>query len=152
MVDAALIRARQDTMGPSDLRRLGVTVRQDGQPRNVLDLLGSPELSPDVVEQLFPWLRELPPRARAHLDVEALYAGYLPRQEADIRAFRREESVLLGRDIDYERVGGLSAELVEKLRIVRPGSLGAAARVEGMTPAAIAALMGHLRSKNARFT
>jgi tRNA uridine 5-carboxymethylaminomethyl modification enzyme len=152
MVDAALIRAREETMGPSALRRLGVIVRQDGQPRNVLDLLGSPELSTHVVEQLFPWLRELPPRARAHLDVEALYAGYLPRQEADIRTFRREESVMLERDIDYAQVGGLSAELVEKLRIVRPGSLGAAARVEGMTPAAIAALMAHLRGRRSCFT
>jgi tRNA uridine 5-carboxymethylaminomethyl modification enzyme len=152
LVDAALTRARQDTIGPSALRRLGVVVRQDGQPRDVLDLLGSPELSPRVVEQLFPWLRELPPRARAHLDVEAIYAGYLPRQEADIRAFRREELVLLERDIDYARIGGLSAELVEKLRIVRPRSLGVAARVEGMTPAAIAALMAYLRGKSSCFT
>jgi tRNA uridine 5-carboxymethylaminomethyl modification enzyme len=90
---------------------------------------------------------------RAHLEAEALYAGYLPRQEADIRAFRREEAVPLARDVDYTQIGGLSAELCEKLGAARPASLGAAARLQGMTPAAMAALMAHLRqTRDACFT
>jgi tRNA uridine 5-carboxymethylaminomethyl modification enzyme len=151
-VEAALIRARQDTAGTGVLQRFGAAIRGDGQPRNVLDLLGTPQVPAHVVEQLFPWFRELPPRVRAHLEVEALYAGYLPRQEADIRAFRREEAVLLASDVDYARIGGLSAEVREKLQAVRPGSLGAAARLQGMTPAAMAALMAHLRVRGSCFT
>jgi tRNA uridine 5-carboxymethylaminomethyl modification enzyme len=152
-VSAALARARSETVGTAPLKLLGVPVRADGQPRCALDLLGNTQVAPELIETVFPWLRDLPPRVRAHLEVEALYAGYLPRQEADIRAFRREESVPLAGDVDYAQVGGLSAELREKLQSARPASLGAAARLQGMTPAALAALMAHLRqTRGACFT
>ena len=85
-------------------------------------------------------------RARAQVATEALYAGYLRRQEAEIRAFRREEQAALAPELDYATIGGLSAELREKLSAVRPGSLGAAARIQGMTPAALAALLPHIRT------
>jgi tRNA uridine 5-carboxymethylaminomethyl modification enzyme len=128
-------------------------VRGDGQPRSALDLLGNPQVPSRHVEQLFPWIRDLPRRVRCHLEAEALYAGYLPRQEADIRAFRREEAMTLADDVDYTRIGGLSAELCEKLTAARPASLGAAARLQGMTPAAVAALMAHIRqTRDACFT
>jgi tRNA uridine 5-carboxymethylaminomethyl modification enzyme len=152
-VVAALARAGLETVGTAELLRLGTPVRGDGLRRSALDLLGNPQVAPGIVEQLFPWVRELPRRVRAHLEAEALYAGYLPRQEADIRAFRREEAVPLAGDVDYSRIGGLSAELCEKLRAARPASLGAAARLQGMTPAALAALMAHLRqTRDACFT
>ncbi len=85
-------------------------------------------------------------RARAQAATEALYAGYLRRQEAEIRAFRREERAALAPELDYATIGGLSAELREKLSAVRPASLGAAARIQGMTPAALAALLPHIRT------
>ncbi len=151
-VDTAVARASFETVGSAALQRLGATVRADGQPRTVLDLLGNSLVPPGIIEDLFPWLRGLSPRVRAHLEVESLYAAYLPRQEADIRAFRREESVVLGSDLDYAKIGGLSTEVREKLLAVRPGSLGAAARLQGMTPGAMAALMAHLRGKGSCFT
>jgi len=152
-VDAAMARAGLDTVGAAALLRLGTPVRGDGQPRSALDLLGNPQIAAGIVEQLFPWVRDLPRRVRAHLEAEALYAGYLPRQEADIRAFRREEAVPLASDVDYTRIGGLSTELCEKLAAARPASLGAAARLQGMTPAAMAALMAYLRqTRDACFT
>ena len=85
-------------------------------------------------------------RARAQAATEAHYAGYLRRQEAEIRAFRREERAALAPELDYATIGGLSAELREKLSAVRPASLGAAARIQGMTPAALAALLPHIRT------
>ena len=85
------------------------------------------------------------PRARALLQTEALYAGYLPRQSADIRSFRRDEAAGLHATLDYTKIGGLSGEMVEKLSQIMPESLGAAARIQGMTPAALAALSAHLR-------
>jgi tRNA uridine 5-carboxymethylaminomethyl modification enzyme len=87
----------------------------------------------------------LPPRIRSLLETEALYAGYLQRQESDVRAFRREEQATLAADVDFAQIGGLSAELREKLARIRPASLGAAARIQGMTPAALAALAAHVR-------
>lgn len=144
-VAAALVRAGSETVGSAALQRLGALIRGDGQPRCALDLLGNTQIAPDVVEAVFPWVADLPPRVRAHLAVEALYAGYLPRQEADIRAFRREEAVPLAADVDYAQIGGLSAEMREKLQAARPASLGAASRLQGITPAGLAAVMAHLR-------
>ena len=87
----------------------------------------------------------LEPRVRGLLNTEALYAGYLPRQEADIRTFRRDEMASLPTDIAYTAIGGLSTELCEKLARIQPKSLGAASRIQGMTPAALAALSAHVR-------
>src|ERR1700689_1152626 len=94
----------------------------------------------------FPWLREIPPRALAQVETEALYAGYLGRQDADIRAFRREEAVPLD-DVAFDEIGDLSAEVRDKLDRHRPASLGAAARIQGITPAALAAIAAHLRRR-----
>lgn len=144
-VAAAVARARADSISPADLHRAGLTVRQDGQRRTVMDLLGYPDVSREVVETLFPWLRDVPARARQQIAIDAVYAGYLVRQDADIRTFRREEAISLGVDLDYRAIGGLSAELTEKLTAARPASLGAASRLEGMTPAALAAIAAQAR-------
>lgn len=85
-----------------------------------------------------------PARVRATLGADALYAGYLRRQEAEIASFRRQEKIRLPGGLDYTRIGGLSAELRCKLEMIRPVTLGAAARISGMTPAALAAVMAYL--------
>jgi len=87
---------------------------------------------------------------RGQLETEAVYAGYLSRQAADIRGFRREEALALDDGVDYAAIGGLSAELRDKLEAARPASLGAASRVQGMTPAALAAILAHVRKAQRR--
>jgi len=152
-VAAALQQARTDGGHPAGLARQGIDVRDDGGWRCVLDLLSHPQVTRVAVCRAFPWLAELPPRVFALLETEALYAGYLQRQEADIRAFRRDEGIALGAEVDYAAIGGLSGELVGKLIAARPASLGAAARMEGMTPAALAALLACVhKAQRVRFT
>ncbi len=148
-VRAARERAESESAGSAALQRLGVGRRADGLARTAFELLGATQPGPEEATRVFPWITELAPRVRAYLQAEALYAGYLPRQDADIRAFRREEAVRLDEAIDYHAIGGLSAEIREKLAAARPGSLGAAARLPGMTPAGIAALLAHLRQSEA---
>jgi tRNA uridine 5-carboxymethylaminomethyl modification enzyme len=145
----AISRARAEGATPSELRCHGSAIRADGQWRSVLDLLGHAQVPPHVIDAAFPWVHDLPLRIRTLLETEALYAGYLHRQEADVKAFRREERVAFGDGIDFSRIGGLSAEIQEKLMCIRPASLGAAARIQGMTPAALAALAAHVRKQQA---
>lgn len=149
----ALARARSETITPFALRAFGAEIRSDGRSRTVLDLLGHPMVSEAAALAAFPWLAELPARVAEQLRTEALYAGYLPRQEADIRSYRREEAVELGL-VDYAAIGGLSTELRDKLGATQPASLGAAARIQGMTPAAMGALVAHVRRRQTeqRFT
>ncbi len=143
-VGAALARAAAEGSLPGPLARHGLTVRADGRWRSVLDLLGSDPAADAAVVGAFPWLRDLPPRVFGQLRTEALYRGYLPRQTAELRAFRRTEDLSLG-TVRFDQVPGLSAEVRQRLIASRPASLGAASRLEGMTPAALAILAAHLR-------
>ena len=145
---AALARARAETITPSTIRTYGAHIRADGRSRTVLELLAHPQVSDDIIFAAFPWLRDLPPRVWSHVQTEALYAGYLPRQDADIKSYRREEAVGLD-GVDFSDIGGLSTELRDKLLTARPASLGAAARIQGMTPAALGALVAHIRRRPA---
>ena len=83
------------------------------------------------------------------LRADSLYAGYLARQESDIAACRREQALELANDLDYGAVGGLSAEMREKLQAVSPPDLAAAGRIPGVTPAALVALLRHVRRRTA---
>lgn len=82
------------------------------------------------------------------LEIEARYAAYLDRQNADIEAFRRDEGLRIPDDIDYRAIAGLSNEVREKLETARPATLGAAARISGVTPAAVTLVLGHIKRKS----
>jgi len=86
---------------------------------------------------------------REQIEVDAAYAGYLDRQQAEVDAFRRDEALALPADLDYATVSGLSNECRQKLSAVRPQTLGQASRIEGVTPGAITALLAHVRRKAA---
>jgi tRNA uridine 5-carboxymethylaminomethyl modification enzyme len=81
------------------------------------------------------------------LEIDAKYQGYLSRQEADIRAFRRDQALALPEDLDVAAVPGLSNEVVAKLTAARPATLAAASRISGVTPAALTALLGYVRRR-----
>ena len=153
-LEDARARAATVSLPQAVVQQSGAAVRQDGQRRTLMDLLATPDVPRDWLALQVPWLRELAPRVLEMLTADALYANYLPRQEAEIRAFRREESMELPTDLDYAAVGSLSAEIRAKLLAQMPASLGAAARIEGMTPAAVAALSAHVRRQQGgeRFT
>jgi tRNA uridine 5-carboxymethylaminomethyl modification enzyme len=144
-VTAARTRAESEGATPTALARHGIAVRADGWRRTVKTLLGLPGVSFEACVDLFPWLGTLDRRIVEQLRIEAQYAGYLDRQSAEISGFRKEENVALGGAVDYARIGGLSGELREKLSHIRPETLGMAARIEGMTPAAMAALFAFAR-------
>jgi tRNA uridine 5-carboxymethylaminomethyl modification enzyme len=144
-VDAALARARSEGALPGALQALGIEVRSDGKFRTVLDVLAHAEGAP--VDRLAPWLADLPARVREQVEIEAVYARYLDRQNAEMAQFRRIEAMDLPADLDYEAIGGLSAEMRQRLSAARPASLGAAGRLAGVTPAAITALGAHIRKR-----
>ncbi|HME25710.1 MAG TPA: tRNA uridine-5-carboxymethylaminomethyl(34) synthesis enzyme MnmG [Acetobacteraceae bacterium] len=145
-VAAARERARAEGGYPGDLARHDIAVRVDGRWRSVLDLLGDQTVASKSLTAAFPWLHDLPKRVLSQLQTEVRYDGYLPRQQADIRAFLRDETVVLD-GIAFKEIGGLSAELTAKLVQLQPESLGAASRIQGMTPAALAAIAGHVRKR-----
>jgi tRNA uridine 5-carboxymethylaminomethyl modification enzyme len=130
---------------PSALRREGITVNEDGVTRSAGELLALPGMTVTRLALVWTELRGMGAEIAEQLEIDARYAGYLERQEADIRAFRRDEALLLPADLDYHQVGSLSAEIRGKLQQAKPTTLGAAARISGVTPAALVALLKHVR-------
>jgi tRNA uridine 5-carboxymethylaminomethyl modification enzyme len=125
---------------------------------SAFDLLRRPEVDYDhVVELIGPMERDataepaddrLAPQIRTQLEVAAKYAGYIERQEEEIARQRRNEETRLPDDLDYSRVAGLSNEVRQKLAAVRPATVGQAARVPGVTPAAVSILLVHLKKSS----
>jgi tRNA uridine 5-carboxymethylaminomethyl modification enzyme len=132
-------------LSPKELATGGILVNQDGVRRSALDVLGLPDMTLDRVAEVFPEVRDLDPALVEQLQTDSRYAGYVERQEAEIRAFRRDEGLHLPADLAYEAVGGLSNEVRQKLSRAMPATLGAASRIPGVTPAALTALLRHVR-------
>ena len=130
---------------PDGLARHGIAVNRDGVRRSAFDLLSYPDLGIGRLATVWPALGGLDPAVAAQLEIEARYRGYLERQEADIRAFRRDEALRLPADLDYGSVPSLSNEVRQALAAARPATLGAAARLPGVTPAAVIALLRFVR-------
>ncbi|NUB12072.1 tRNA uridine-5-carboxymethylaminomethyl(34) synthesis enzyme MnmG [Azospirillum brasilense] len=143
-----LVRALQAT--PAELQRQGIAVNQDGVRRTAADLLRYPDLDLATLARLWPELAAIPADVVGQLEIDGKYAGYLDRQEADIRAFRKDEALELPADLNPDGIGSLSAEIRQKLRQARPATLGAAARIPGMTPAALVALLRHVKRRDVK--
>jgi tRNA uridine 5-carboxymethylaminomethyl modification enzyme len=144
-LDAARLLAAGLRLGPSALSRHGVAVNQDGVARSAAELLAHPGIDVAGLALIWPALGQLAPDIAEQLEIDARYAGYLDRQARDIAAFRRDEALFLPESLDYAAVGSLSAEIRGKLAQARPATLGAAARISGVTPAALVALLQHVR-------
>jgi tRNA uridine 5-carboxymethylaminomethyl modification enzyme len=130
---------------PNELGNFGFKINRDGVRRTAMDLLAYPDVSLARLTQVWPALGAFAADIQEQLEIEGKYAGYLDRQEPDIRSYRNDESLKLPADLDYDSIGGLSTEIKIKLAEARPVTLGAAARISGVTPAALTALLGHVK-------
>jgi tRNA uridine 5-carboxymethylaminomethyl modification enzyme len=132
---------------PQELRALGIEVNLNGTRRTAYQLLAYPNVTIARLSDIWPALRSVPPSVARQVETDGRYQGYLQRQEADIRAFRRDQALELPPEFDYRVVGGLSTEVRSKLECARPATLAAAARIPGVTPAALTALLAHVRKR-----
>lgn len=130
---------------PTQAKTHGLALNQDGIRRSVYELLAYPSIRFTQLSQIWPQLSEYSQDIVEQLSIESSYAGYLDRQAADIVSFRKDEHVTIPDHIDYTEVASLSNEVRDKLRTTRPSTIGAASRIPGMTPAAIAAVLTHMR-------
>jgi tRNA uridine 5-carboxymethylaminomethyl modification enzyme len=140
--------ARSLSMTSNEAARRGLKVNQDGLRRTALDLLSIPEVNWNALGALWPELQSLSSDVVEAIEAEALYSGYIRRQEADVAAMRREDGLALPVNLDYAGMPSLSAELRQKLQIAKPATLGQASRIEGITPAALAVILGHVRRRD----
>ncbi|MBY0382690.1 MAG: tRNA uridine-5-carboxymethylaminomethyl(34) synthesis enzyme MnmG [Xanthobacteraceae bacterium] len=143
--------AKALSVTPTEGLKHGLSLNRDGQRRSAFELLAYPDIGWETVTKIWPQLGGIDPAIATHVEIDAKYDVYLERQAADVRAFRRDEAlVLIG--IDYADVPGLSNEARHKLQSVRPRTIGQASRIEAMTPAALGILAAYLRRQNKQKT
>ncbi len=136
---------RGHDLTPQQARKHGLPVNLDGRRRNVIELLSLPGVSLADILRIFPGLRRVSRESLQQLEVAAVYAGYLERQERDAALIRKEEQLHIPPALDVDVVPGLSNEIREKLKRQRPATIAQAARIDGMTPAALALLIAAIR-------
>jgi tRNA uridine 5-carboxymethylaminomethyl modification enzyme len=143
----ARAKVRALTITPNEAQKFGLQIRLDGVRRSADDLMGLPEIGFTEVSRIWPELNLIPAAIFEQLEIDAGYAGYMDRQQADILAFRRDEGLSLPDDLDYSQIHGLSTEAAQKLGRIRPATLGQAARIDGVTPAALTLVLAHVRAR-----
>jgi tRNA uridine 5-carboxymethylaminomethyl modification enzyme len=140
------------SLSPQEARRAGLTVNEDGQRRDGMQLLAFPTISVGDLKSVIPGLADLDEDVLEQLEIEALYATYVDRQAKDAAALARDEETEIPASFDYDALDGLSAELMGKLSRIRPRTLAQAGRIDGMTPTALALILTALRKGSRRPT
>ena len=133
-----------------DLAEAGVRVNADGPKRDLYSALALPGAELDAIAALSSDLDAIGPDTLVQLARDALYRNYVARQEKDVANLRRDEELVIPADFDFSGISGLSNELKAKLAMVRPASLAQAARIGGMTPAALTLLLSCIRKSESR--
>ncbi len=138
------------TLTPAEAARHDLNVNQDGVRRSAFDLLAHPDVTFDRLAAIWPGIASIAAPVAEQIRIDAQYAVYLKRQQADVDAMRRDEALALPSDLDYDAIGGLSTEVRQKLSAVRPANLGQAGRIDGITPAALTRLLSYVKRRSDR--
>ena len=137
------------TLTPDEAAKFGLSINRDGRKRSAFDLLSYPEVDVARLTAIWPEIARIDRDIAEQLAVDARYAVYVKRQELDIASFRKDEAIAIPAEFAFAALPGLSTELRQKLDRHRPASLGQAARLDGMTPAALMLLLAHLKKGQA---
>jgi tRNA uridine 5-carboxymethylaminomethyl modification enzyme len=140
------------TLTPTEAARHGFEINKDGRRRTGMELLAYPDIDLGRLKAVWPELEKLDDRIGAQIEIDACYAAYVRRQDIDIAALRKDEKAAIPAHFDYTTLASLSSEVRQKLELHRPATLAQAARIEGMTPAALMLLLAGLKKQAARKT
>ncbi|TGP85442.1 MULTISPECIES: tRNA uridine-5-carboxymethylaminomethyl(34) synthesis enzyme MnmG [unclassified Mesorhizobium] len=144
-LDEARQLALSLTMTPNEAARHGLEINRDGVRRSGFELLAYPGVDVAWLARVEPKFHDIDAKTAERLETEAKYSVYLDRQSTDVAQIRHEESRLIPETVDFAGVPGLSNELKQKMQARRPRSIADAQRMEGMTPAALAIIVAHVR-------
>jgi tRNA uridine 5-carboxymethylaminomethyl modification enzyme len=144
-LDYARQRMYELNLSPTQAQKAGINVTYDGVIRHAFKLLSHPGITYEQLADIWPELSSFEPMIREQIIIEATYSAYLTKQQADIKLFKHEEELLIPDDIDFKQIKSLSSEVCEKLVYIKPKTIGSASRIQGMTPAAIVAILVYLK-------
>ena len=137
---------------PNAAAKHSIKIAMDGVKRSGLDLLGIKNVNLSNIRNIWADIPHYGRLIDEQVEINAHYSGYLPKQESDIKTFKKDESLVIPTEIDYDSFSGLSNEIKSKLKLIRPKTLGQALRIDGVTPAAAIILLGAIKKVKRRAT
>ena len=147
LLDVSRETLKQLNLTPNQAKNHNINLNQDGVRRTALELLTYPHIGFTDLCRVWEDLQSIPPQIIDQIEIESSYSGYLERQRLDIDVFKREEGLIIPETLDYEGLPSLSTEIKNKLKFHKPQTIGAANNIQGMTPAALMALIGYIRKQ-----
>jgi tRNA uridine 5-carboxymethylaminomethyl modification enzyme len=139
-------------MTPNEAKKYDIKIAMDGVKRSCLEVMGQRKVNMAKIRQIFTDIPTFSSPVENQVVIDAHYMGYLKRQERDIKSFKKDESVIIPKNINYENLSGLSNEVKSKLISIRPKTLGQAIRIDGITPAAVIILLSHIKKLKFKVT
>ncbi len=136
---------RNTNISFADIEKQGISVKHNGK-KSLKDVMSYPNVSRETIEILVPQTKDTADSIYEQVEIDAKYSGYLKREYEDIEVFKKDENLKIRDDIDYNKIGGLSTEMVQRFTTVRPKTIGEASRITGVTPAAVSALLGYIKN------
>ena len=135
-------------ISPSEAEKHGVKIAKDGVYRSANSVLAQKGVKMTKIKEIWPEIGDYSIEIEEQIEINAHYKGYMKKQKADILAFKRDESLKIPSDINYDIFSGLSNEVKSKFKQIRPKTMGQALRIDGITPAAVFILLSHLKRKS----
>ncbi len=133
---------------PSKAQKFGVNIAKDGVNRSANQILGQKSVNMLKIREIWPEIKYVSREIDEQLEINSHYKGYLKKQKADILAFKRDENLIIPKNLNYDNFSGLSNEVKSKFKKIRPKTMGQALRIDGITPAAVYILLSHLKRKS----
>ncbi|MDC3127033.1 tRNA uridine-5-carboxymethylaminomethyl(34) synthesis enzyme MnmG [Candidatus Pelagibacter bacterium] len=137
---------------PNEAKKYSIKIAMDGVKRSIFEVIGQRNLNMAKIRQIFPQIPSFEAQLDRQVEIDAHYSGYLSRQSHDIKSFKKDESILIPNNINYEKMSGLSKEIQFKLKKIMPKTLGQALRIDGVTPAAAIILLSHIKKLKIKAT
>jgi len=143
---------KSNFLSPNEAKKFSIKIAMDGVKRSALEVIGQRNVNMAKIRQIFPTIPSYEERLDKQVEIDAHYLGYLGRQSHDIESFKKDESIIIPKNINYDSLSGLSNEIKSKLKKIKPNTLGQALRIDGVTPAAAIIILSHIKRSKTRAT
>ena len=143
---------KSNFLSPNEAKKFSIKIAMDGVKRSALEVIGQRNVNMAKIRQVFPTIPAYEERLDKQVEIDAHYLGYLGRQSHDIESFKKDESITIPKNINYDSLSGLSNEIKSKLKKIKPNTLGQALRIDGVTPAAAIIILSHIKRSKTRAT
>jgi len=143
---------KSNFLSPNEAKKFSIKIAMDGVKRSALEVIGQRNINMAKIRQIFPIIPAYEECLDKQVEIDAHYLGYLGRQSHDIESFKKDESIVIPKNINYDSLSGLSNEIKSKLKKIKPSTLGQALRIDGVTPAAVIIILSYIKKSKIRAT